>query len=72
MSRAIRVHAVGDASALKFETVEVPPPAAGEVQLRHTAIGVNFIDVYHRPGLYPPPLPKRSVASALMWKNSAS
>lgn len=57
MSRAIRVHAVGDASALKFETVELPPPGAGEVQLRHTAIGVNFIDVYHRTGLYPLPLP---------------
>lgn len=57
MARAIRVHAVGDASALKLETLEVPPPGPGEVQLKHTAIGVNFIDVYHRTGLYPLPLP---------------
>lgn len=57
MSRAIRVHATGDASALKFESVEVSPPGEGEVQLKHTAIGVNFIDVYHRSGLYPVQLP---------------
>ena len=57
MSRAIQVQQVGDASVLRFEEVKVPPPAAGEVQLRHTAIGVNFIDVYHRTGLYPMPLP---------------
>ena len=57
MSRAIQVKQVGDASVLRFGEVEVPPPAAGEVQLRHTAIGVNFIDVYHRTGLYPMPLP---------------
>ena len=57
MSRVIRVHAVGDAGALSFESADVAAPAAGEVQLRHTAIGVNFIDVYHRTGLYPLPLP---------------
>jgi NADPH:quinone reductase len=57
MSKAIRVHEVGDASVMKFEDVELAPPGSGEVQLRHTAIGVNFIDVYHRSGLYPLPLP---------------
>jgi len=55
--RAIRVHAVGDASVLQQESVELGPPGPGEVQLKHTAIGVNFIDVYHRTGLYPQPLP---------------
>ncbi|MDP2269409.1 MAG: quinone oxidoreductase [Archangium sp.] len=57
MSKAIRVHEVGGAEVMKFETVEVPPPGQGEVQLRHTAIGVNFIDIYHRTGLYPLPRP---------------
>ncbi len=57
MPRAIQVRQVGDASQLCFEEVKVLPPAPGEVQLRHTAIGVNFIDVYHRTGLYPMPLP---------------
>ncbi len=38
-------------------TVELPPPAAGEVQLRQTAIGFNFIDIYQRRGVYPIPLP---------------
>src|ERR1035437_2659604 len=57
MPHAIRVHEVGDASVLKYESVEVPPPGPGQVQLRHTAIGLNFIDVYHRTGLYPQPVP---------------
>ena len=57
MSKAIRVHEVGGAEVLKFEAVEVPPPGPGEVQLRQTAIGVNFIDIYHRTGLYPLPRP---------------
>ncbi len=57
MSKAIRVHEVGGAEVMKLEPVEVPPPGPGEVQLRHTAIGVNFIDIYHRSGLYPLPRP---------------
>lgn len=57
MTRAIRIHEVGDASVLREESIEVPPPGPGEVTLRHTAIGLNFIDVYHRTGLYPQPLP---------------
>ena len=42
---------------MRLEDVELAPPAADEVQLRHTAIGVNFIDVYDRTGFYPQPLP---------------
>lgn len=57
MSRAIRVHRTGDASVLQLDDVEVPPPAPGEVQVKHTALGLNFIDVYYRSGLYPAPLP---------------
>ena len=57
MVNAIRFYAHGGAQVLKFEAVEVPPPGAGEVRLRHTAIGLNYIDVYHRSGLYPVHLP---------------
>ena len=55
MSKAIRIHQPGDVSALKWDEVEVKDPAANEVKLRHLAVGVNFIDIYHRSGLYPVP-----------------
>lgn len=42
---------------MKFESVVLPEPAAGEVQLKQTAIGLNFIDIYQRKGVYPIPLP---------------
>ena len=57
MSHAIRIHAHGGAEVLQWEEVAVPPPAAGEVTLRHEAIGINFIDTYQRSGLYPLSLP---------------
>ncbi len=57
MTNAIRVTRTGGPEVLEWTTVEVPPPGPGEVQLRQTAIGLNFIDVYHRTGLYPLPLP---------------
>jgi NADPH2:quinone reductase len=57
MSTAIRLEQYGGPEVLRLETVEVSPPAPDEIQIRHTAIGVNFIDVYDRTGLYPMPLP---------------
>jgi NADPH:quinone reductase len=54
---AIRVTAPGDRSALQYVEVEPAPLAAGEVRVAVQAIGVNYIDVYHRTGLYPLPLP---------------
>jgi NADPH:quinone reductase len=57
MPKAIRIHEHGGAEVLRFEDLELPPPAADEAQIRHTAIGVNYIDVYDRTGLYPGPLP---------------
>ena len=57
MSRAIRVHEHGGPEVMRWEEVEVPPPKAGEVLVRHTAVGLNYIDTYHRSGLYPLPLP---------------
>ncbi len=54
---AIRLHHAGGAENLRVETVAVPPPGPGEVRLRQTACGLNYIDVYDRTGLYPAPLP---------------
>ena len=55
--KAIRVHAVGGPEAMRFEEVAEPVPKAGEAVIRVEAAGVNFIDVYHRSGLYKVPLP---------------
>jgi NADPH2:quinone reductase len=55
MAQAIRLRAPGGADQLETVTIELPDPAAGEVRVRQTAIGVNFIDVYQRMGLYPLP-----------------
>ena len=57
MPHAIRVHQVGGPEVLQWEEVEVGEPGPGEVKLRQDAVGLNFIDVYHRTGLYPQPLP---------------
>ena len=57
MPHTIRVHECGGPDALRWEAVEVGEPGPGEVRVRHTAVGLNFIDVYHRTGLYPLPLP---------------
>jgi NADPH2:quinone reductase len=56
-THAIRVHQFGGPEVLRYEEVDVPAPAAGEALVRHTAIGLNFIDTYHRSGLYPLSLP---------------
>ena len=55
MTHAIRVHEHGGPEVLKWERIEVGDPGPGEVKIRQTAIGLNFIDVYHRTGLYPQP-----------------
>lgn len=56
-NNAIRIHEYGGPEVLKWEEVDVPGPTEGEAQIRHTAIGLNFIDTYHRTGLYPLALP---------------
>jgi NADPH2:quinone reductase len=57
MSKAVVFHQHGAAEVLRWETRDPGAPARGQVQLRHTAIGVNFIDIYDRTGLYPQTLP---------------
>jgi NADPH2:quinone reductase len=57
MSHAIRIHETGGPDVLKWEEVEVGDPGPGQVRLRQEAAGLNFIDVYHRMGLYKQALP---------------
>ena len=57
MPHAIRVHEVGGPDVLQWEEVEIGEPGEGQIKLRQEAVGLNFIDVYHRTGLYPQPLP---------------
>jgi NADPH2:quinone reductase len=56
-TQAIRAHRFGGPEVLQWEAVELPAPAPGEVTIRQTAVGLNFIDTYHRSGLYPLALP---------------
>ena len=57
MPHAIRVHEFGGPEVLEWETVDASDPGPGEARVRQEAAGLNFIDVYHRTGLYPQPLP---------------
>ncbi len=57
MPKAIRIQTTGGPDVLRWEDVEVGNPAEGQARVRHTAIGVNFIDTYFRSGLYPLSLP---------------
>jgi NADPH2:quinone reductase len=57
MPKAMRFHTTGGPEVLQLDEVAVGDPGPGECRVRHTAIGVNFVDTYHRSGLYPLPLP---------------
>ena len=59
MVKAIRIHEFGEADVLKWEDIDVGEPGPGQLRLRHTAIGFNFLDIMVRKGLYPvlPELP---------------
>ncbi len=57
MAKAVRFHRQGGPEVLQLDEVEVGEPGKGQVRIRHTAIGVNFVDTYQRSGLYPMQLP---------------
>lgn len=55
---AVRIHQAGGVEQLKLEQVEVGEPGAGEIRIRHHACGLNYIDIYHRSGVYPLQMPQ--------------
>jgi NADPH:quinone reductase len=57
MVKVVRIHETGGPEVLRIENIELPPPGEGEVRVRNHAIGLNYIDVYFRQGLYPAQLP---------------
>jgi len=57
MAKAVRFHKQGGPEVMQYEDVQVGDPGPGQARIRHTAIGVNFVDVYQRSGLYPMQLP---------------
>ena len=58
MAKAIRFHKAGGPEVLQLDDVQVGDPGQGQVRIKHTAIGVNYVDTYQRSGLYPMPLPQ--------------
>jgi len=59
MIRVVKIEKTGGPEVLKLETINLEKPAPNEVTIEHKAIGLNFIDTYHRSGLYPLELPSR-------------
>ena len=57
MTQAVRIEKTGGPEVMQLVKVDLPKPGANEVRIRHTAIGLNYIDTYHRSGLYPVKLP---------------
>src|ERR1700716_167607 len=57
MTHAIRYHKTGGPEVLVWEEVQVGKPGPGEARIRHTAVGLNFVDIYNRSGVYPVQLP---------------
>jgi NADPH2:quinone reductase len=55
MTKAIRIYATGGPEVMRWEEVKVGDPEPGQTRIRHSAVGLNFIDIYHRSGLYPLP-----------------
>src|SRR5262245_23546969 len=55
MTGVVRVHQGGGPEVLRFEDIEIGSPGPGQALIRQTAVGLNYIDVYFRTGLYPPP-----------------
>ncbi len=58
MTKVVRFHKTGGPEVLQLDDVSVGDPGQGQVRIRHTAIGVNFVDTYQRSGLYPMQLPQ--------------
>jgi NADPH2:quinone reductase len=56
-SPAVRIHAIGGPEVMQLESVDVPAPGPQQIRIQQSAVGINYIDVYHRTGVYPIGLP---------------
>lgn len=65
MARIAQITRTGGPDVIEWVDVDLPPPGPGEVRMRNTAVGLNFIDVYHRKGLYPIEMPGRLGSEAV-------
>ena len=70
MTHAIRFHKPGGPDVLVWEEVKLGKPGPGEARIRHTAVGLNLVDIYKRSGLYPAQLPS-SAARAPVWSRKS-
>ncbi len=57
MTKAMRIHKHGGPEVMQWEDIDVPAPGPGQARIRHTAVGLNYVDTYNRSGLYPAQLP---------------
>ena len=57
MAKAMRFHKQGGPEVMQYDDIQVADPGPGQARIRHTAIGVNFVDIYQRSGLYPMQVP---------------
>lgn len=57
MTKALRIHKHGGPEVMQWEDIDVPAPGPGQARIRHTAVGLNYVDTYNRSGLYPSQLP---------------
>ena len=73
MPHAIRIHKYGGPEVMAWEEVQLGQPGPGEARIRQTAVGLNFIDVYSRSGLYPVQLPigPRAARRRASWRRWA-
>ena len=71
MPHAIRIHRTGGPEVLQWDEISVGDPGPGEIRVRQTAVGLNYIDTYHRTGLYKLALPASSRRSARASRASA-
>ena len=67
MTRTAQISRTGGPEVIEWVDADLPAPAPGEVRMRNTAVGLNYIDTYYRTGLYPTALPGGSVRKRSVW-----
>ena len=72
MTHAIRFHKTGGPEVLVWEEVKLGKPGPGEARIRHTAVGLNFVDIYNRAGVYPSSCRAVSAARRPAWSRKSA